>query len=331
MHPLDFFVRRDGALRAPVRVALFLAATAVGAILIPGLLVPVLSAVGIVAWARRLGVPLDQWEAVLVFALATWIALRAEATTPHKPEPAGAGVPESGHARQQRVAVPRPDWSRVDLHTGALASRALGVGLLAGTFGILVPCVILLLARRLRFEPATGTASWAKAASIAALTLVPAALAEELAVRGYVLTVLRDVWKPQAAVLVTSALFAALHLLNPAPTPLTTLSVGLAGVLLASVRLATQSLYAAAAAHFAWNFVQAAILHTPVSGIVLSETGYRTADAGPAWLTGGAWGPEGGAAAVAAMLVATFLLVRWWRAHSGRRALGARDANGNVI
>ncbi|MBV9879811.1 MAG: hypothetical protein JO180_04905, partial [Gemmatirosa sp.] len=38
--------------------------------------------------------------------------------------------------------------------------------------------------------------------------------------------------------------------------------------------------------------------------------GYRTVDAGPDWLTGGPWGPEGGLAAGAGMLAALALLVR---------------------
>ncbi|HVT40817.1 MAG TPA: hypothetical protein VHE78_17390, partial [Gemmatimonadaceae bacterium] len=91
---------------------------------------------------------------------------------------------------------------------------------------------------------------------------------------------------------------------------------------LASVRLATGSLYAAFVAHLAWNFVQGAVLHAPVSGLALPAPGYRAVDAGPAWLTGGAWGPEGGLAAAAGMLGATFLLL--WR----RRNAPAGTQNG---
>jgi hypothetical protein len=117
-----------------------------------------------------------------------------------------------------------------------------------------------------------------------------------------------------------------LHLFNPAPTVLSTVMVGIAGVFLAVVRVTTGSLYAASVAHFAWNFVQAALLHAPVSGLPLPTPGYRLADSGPAWLTGGAWGPEGGLAAAAGMLLATFLLVRRARITPLDAQTGSRTA-----
>jgi len=67
--------------------------------------------------------------------------------------------------------------------------------------------------------------------------------------------------------------------------------------LLAAVRVAYDSLYAAWAAHVAWNWVMAVPLHAAVSGQWFESPDYRTVSAGPAWITGGGWGPEGGLAA----------------------------------
>ena len=129
--------------------------------------------------------------------------------------------------------------------------------------------------------------------------------------RGYLLTTLVEGVGAPFAVAITSVLFAMLHLLNPAPTFISTAMVALAGVFLAVIRLTTGSLWAAWAGHLAWNLVQAVALHAPVSGLPLDTPGYRLVDHGPAWATGGAWGPEGGLAAAGGMLVATFLLVRF--------------------
>jgi hypothetical protein len=46
-------------------------------------------------------------------------------------------------------------------------------------------------------------------------------------------------------------------------------------------------------------------------------------DVGPAWLTGGKWGPEGGAAAAAGMLAGLAVLVAWRRTVSRERAASA--------
>jgi hypothetical protein len=81
-----------------------------------------------------------------------------------------------------------------------------------------------------------------------------------------------------------------------------------AGFFLGVILLATRSLYAAGAAHFAWNWVMAVALHIQVSGLSSPNPDYRTIETGPDWLTGGPWGPEGGIAAVAAMFVGIFYL-----------------------
>jgi uncharacterized protein len=84
--------------------------------------------------------------------------------------------------------------------------------------------------------------------------------------------------------------------------------VTVAGFFLGMVLLATRSLYAAGAAHFAWNWVMAGGLHVAVSGLASPDPDYRTIETGPDWLKGGAWGHEGGVAAVVTMFIAIFYL-----------------------
>jgi len=88
--------------------------------------------------------------------------------------------------------------------------------------------------------------------------------------------------------------FGLLHIGNPGATPATIGIVILAGLLLGTIVVVTGSLYAATAAHLAWNWVMAGLLHVPVSGFGVATPDYRLVDAGPDWVTGGAWGPEGG-------------------------------------
>jgi len=287
------FVGDGGGPRTPWRVAIFLAATFVAGVLVTGVVHPVLAWTPLVALARQWRVPLDQLGALLALLAGTYAALRL--------------------ADGQRHAA----WDRVGLGRRAFSPRALAVGGAAGLLAILVPSALLLAAGRLGLERQPEIESWAHSARVTVLVLAPAALVEELAMRGYLLSALRDGLRAPGAVAVTSVVFALLHLFNPGPTITSTAVVALAGVFLATVRLATGSLVAAWVAHFAWNFAQAALLHAPVSGLALPTPGYRLVDRGPAWLTGGAWGPEGGLAAAAGMLVATFLLV--WRPRRPQR------------
>ncbi|MFI5232579.1 MAG: CPBP family intramembrane glutamic endopeptidase [Gemmatimonadales bacterium] len=285
---MGVFLRPDRQVRAWWRVAFFVLVTLAGGVVVATIAYEAISVTPLVGLAREYSVPLAEYGQLLGLLVGTYATVRVV-----------DGVREG-------------IWSRVGLGPGGLRPRWLLTGLAAGTLAILVPCGVLIAAGRFSFERQPAEVmSWWSAARGALFVLTPAALAEELAVRGYLLTTLVEGVGAPFAVAITSVLFALLHLLNPDPTFLSTGMVALAGLFLAVIRLTTGSLWAAWIAHLAWNLVQAVVLHAPVSGLPLATPGYRLVDHGPTWATGGLWGPEGGLGAAAGMLVATFLLVRY--------------------
>ena len=200
-------------------------------------------------------------------------------------------------------------WSSLYLDRPALGPRKISIGLLLGAVGIGVPSALLLISRELGVRT-TPAGSWINAAGFDVVFFLLAAAMEELVVRGYLFSLIRRRWGWKTAVIATSLLFGSLHLLNPGANFESMLNVTLAGFFLATVLLATKSLYAAIAAHFAWNWTMAGIFHSVVSGAAIPAPNYATVDNGPDWLTGGVWGPEGGAAATAAMIILIFFLYR---------------------
>jgi membrane protease YdiL (CAAX protease family) len=286
---LGVFLRPDRQVRVWWRVAFFVLVTLAGGMVVATIAYEAISITPLVGLAREYSVPLAEYGQLLGLLVGTYATIRVV-----------DGV---------RDGI----WSRVGLGPAGLRPRLLLIGLAAGTLAILVPCGVLLAAGRFSFERQPAEIiSWWSAARDALLILIPAALAEEVAMRGYLLTTLIEGVGAPFAIAITSVIFAVLHLLlNPDPTFLSIGMVALAGVFLAVIRLTTGSLWAAWVAHLAWNLVQAVVLHAPVSGLQLATPGYRLVDHGPVWATGGPWGPEGGLAAAAGMLVATFLLVRF--------------------
>jgi membrane protease YdiL (CAAX protease family) len=218
--------------------------------------------------------------------------------------------------------VDKNPWSAVWLDRDAARPRTLALGFAIGAFAIGVPTALLIVAHWLAGAPASS-GSWVAAAISSAALLLPAALLEELATRGYVLSVLRDAWGWGAAVTVTSIVFGLLHLMNNGVNFESVVLVTLAGFFLAAVLYATKSLYAAWMAHFAWNWTMAAVFHVAVSGIPLETPNYRYVDAGPDWATGGVWGPEGGIPAGIGMLAAMAFL---YAVRNSRLAIGSRFA-----
>ncbi len=215
--------------------------------------------------------------------------------------------------------IERREWSAVGLGRAALRPMVLGRGALLGTLAIGLPSLVLLAFGALRAEPALDGSWWSTALSTLGV-LAPAALFEELLVRGYPFSVLREAGGTTLAIALTSAVFGVLHLQNPGATATSVLVVALAGVFLAGVLLATGSLWAAFTAHLAWNWTMSGLLHAAVSGLPFATPDYRVVDAGPDWLTGGAWGPEGGAGAAGGMLLALTYL--WRRARRGAELPG---------
>jgi membrane protease YdiL (CAAX protease family) len=215
------------------------------------------------------------------------------------------------------------DWKFVLMGRSSAQPSRLLSGFLMGAIAIGVPCVVLLVTGKLRIASAPQ-GNWLVAALEMALFLLPAAAAEELLMRGYIFSVLRESIGWKNTLIATSIVFGLLHLRNPGADPETITVVIIAGFFLGTILLVTESLYAAWMAHFAWNLTLAAGFHTSVSGIATAVPNYRVVNSGPAWLTGGSWGPEGGLAAALGMFAFLFYMHGRFR---GRISNGP-EANG---
>lgn len=138
-----------------------------------------------------------------------------------------------------------------------------------------------------------------------------AALAEEAAFRGYPLQTFARAGLVLFGVLLTSLPFGLIHLLNPNATPVATFAnTVIAGVWLALAYLKTRSLWFPLGMHWGWNWALGWVFGLPISGLhIIPQPLLKGDDAGPAWLTGGSYGIEGGVAATIAL--AAFTLFTW--------------------
>ncbi|MFO7892375.1 MAG: CPBP family glutamic-type intramembrane protease [Longimicrobiales bacterium] len=257
-----------GWLRALWRVLLFIGLF-MAVLWLEGLLLP---------WVATLDMPGDrlsvglvaQTGLVLVAALvASWVLLRWVDRRPLR----GLGFP-----------------------LDAAGARELGVGLAIGAAALAVVVAVFAVFGWYRFTPEPGSLlDWTATSGLGLVALAIPAASEEALLRGYVFRALEEGPGMGVAVLLTSLVFALLHGSNPGAGPLALMNIFLAGVLLAVAVVRTGALWLATGVHLGWNWIMSGPLDLPVSGLQgLDVPLYDAVVTGPAWLTGGGFGPEGG-------------------------------------
>jgi membrane protease YdiL (CAAX protease family) len=193
---------------------------------------------------------------------------------------------------------------RADKGKGAVVGLAAGAALGAAV-GVLAVALIA-AAGGVRWLPDDG--DWGGWLRVGAGTLwllaIPAA-AEEAMLRGYPLLIVREAWGALPAILVTSVVFAALHVGNPAVGWVGLANIAAAGLFLGALCVRTGALWWPTGAHLGWTWAHAFLADMNVSGLDLVDVPLIDARVGSsAWLSGGPFGPEGSVLATAAVLAA---------------------------
>jgi membrane protease YdiL (CAAX protease family) len=183
----------------------------------------------------------------------------------------------------------RNGWASIGLGPGdLLASTLLGLAFGGATF-FLVGLVFWIEG----WAQFTWDRPLAGLATMVAVVL-PAALAEEIAFRGYILDTLRR-WKGwPLGIGLASVLFSLAHGLNPGLNWLALLNIALAGLAFSLAVRWKGTLWLPLGFHFAWNYAQGPVLGLPVSGLTAFGVGSISRLVGPVLWTGGSFGPEGG-------------------------------------
>ena len=209
--------------------------------------------------------------------------------------------------------------TRADLRypEAGAGSRGFGLGLLAGALTAGAALLLGVAAGDARWVPDQGgAADYLGHAALTVLVLAPAALSEEVIFRGVPLVLLAFAMGRGAAITAVAVPFALAHLLNPNLTALGVGNIALAGIFLGLAFYAPGGIWTASGAHLGWNGVLAC-LDTPVSGVPFDIPLLDYRAGGPVWLTGGAFGPEGGLGATIALTLAIYVTARWARTGKG--------------
>lgn len=190
--------------------------------------------------------------------------------------------------------------------------RGFGVGLLLGVAAALLALLLAVPAGG-GWSADQGTlGSYLARVGLTFAALAAPALSEEIAFRGLPLVLLAGVFGRWPALVALAVVFALAHGLNPHATPLAIANIALAGILLGVAFFAPGGIWTAFGAHLGWNAALAAA-DAPVSGMPFTIPFIDHHAGMPVWLTGGAFGPEGGLTATIAIAAAIAVAARWAR------------------
>ncbi len=185
-------------------------------------------------------------------------------------------------------------------------------GLVIGGITVLVAVVIAMVAGGLSFrlntEADTSAILQTVAASLAIFAI--AAAFEEALFRGYILQTFARSGLAWFAIVLTSVFFGLVHLRNPGAEGISTANTILAGIWLGVAYLKIRDLWFVWGLHIIWNWLQGGVFGIEVSGLteISPFPVLRELDGGPAWLTGGEYGLEGGLACTVALVACTIAI-----------------------
>jgi uncharacterized protein len=230
----------------------------------------------------------------------------------------------------------RRSFSEFGFRLGAGWWLDLVVGMVLGA---LLMTAVFLIELGLGWVEVTGSFETQGGAPFVISLLFPAAafvcvgVSEETVFRGYQLKNAAEGLNyhslgPRGAILLawvlSSVFFAVLHAANPNATPISTLNIVLAGLMLGFGYVLTGELAIPIGLHITWNFFQGAVYGFPVSGFGdFGPTLLVTEQGGPELWTGGSFGPEGGLLIPAVMLLGISLVALWTRLRTGKVSLHA--------
>ena len=136
---------------------------------------------------------------------------------------------------------------------------------------------------------------------------------EEFGFRGYALFTLTTGMTFWPAAILASICFGLVHRGNSGESWVGVLTAGLVGLLLCLLLRRTGDLWMPVGFHAAWDWGESYFYGVPDSGNVTPGHLFNARFSGPAWLTGGAVGPEGSWLCVALLVILAVIFALWLR------------------
>jgi len=187
--------------------------------------------------------------------------------------------------------------------------REAGMGLTTGWGAALVCVLSLTIGGGIAITLFTGRSAWGWLAVDGAFFAI-AALAEEVAFRGYAFQCFIRAVGPVGATLSFAAIYAIIQDLNPGANRASVVVSLAFSLLLSTAYLRTRALWVSWGVYFGWKASRALVFGLAISGVSNQSPVVQGDPMGPFWLTGGAYGLDGSWLACVVLLAALPVVYR---------------------
>lgn len=199
--------------------------------------------------------------------------------------------------------------------------KELFAGLLFGIVSMTAVFLLIIATGNAKVDSWTPHFTWDQL--LYAVVFIFVGFAEEILVRGYIMSSLRQMRNVPAAVIISAVIFALLHSSNSGIGILPYINLALVGILFAYIYLKSGNLWMCIGFHITWNYFQGYVYGFKVSGLEsngILSTQYSSDN----FLNGGAFGPEGGLF-VTIVILFGFLFVKYYYRNSKFDFIASED------
>ena len=185
--------------------------------------------------------------------------------------------------------------------------KELSIGLIFGAISMTIVFLILIFTGNAEVTTTLNKPNFSFSLVMALIVFIFVGIGEEMFARGYCINVLKQTHNKWMPLIVSAAIFSALHALNPGITILSFINIFLMGILFGYMYIKSNNLWLPIGYHITWNYFQGNVFGFLVSGNK-TRTLYTTKNIGDNILNGGTFGPEGGIIVTITILISIMLI-----------------------
>ena len=184
-------------------------------------------------------------------------------------------------------------------------------GLLFGAIAISIVAIILLLMGNVRLVNSVSKPQLSVALLEGLILFIFVGFGEEILGRAYIMSVLKQTRNKWLVLIISSVIFAILHLGNNGISILAFINLFLVGLLFGYMFMKSKNIWMPIGYHITWNYFQGYIWGFQVSGITTSGL-YKIENINNNIINGGLFGPEGGLIVTIVTCIAFYIVYKYY-------------------